>query len=102
LATASADPASASTPSAPQCKCPVVVNRLSRDVAFVAGLMAQRVAFIVAETDPLERRLIAERTRAALAAKRASGAALGNPSNLTQAGAVRDKEGNVRTAATGH
>src|SRR4051812_29479023 len=33
-------------------KCPVVVaklDRLSRDVAFIAGLMAQRVAFIVAE-----------------------------------------------------
>jgi DNA invertase Pin-like site-specific DNA recombinase len=33
-------------------KCPVVVaklDRLSRDVAFVSGLMAQRVPFIVAE-----------------------------------------------------
>src|SRR4051812_30726138 len=33
-------------------RCPVVVaklDRLSRDVAFVAGLMAQRVPFIVAE-----------------------------------------------------
>jgi hypothetical protein len=32
-------------------KCPVVakLDRLSRDVAFVAGLMAQRVPFIVAE-----------------------------------------------------
>ena len=33
-------------------KCPVVVaklDRLSRDVAFVAGLMSQRVPFIVAE-----------------------------------------------------
>src|SRR3954453_16903989 len=40
-------------------KCPVVVaklDRLSRDVAFISGLMAQRVPFIVAElgvdTDP--------------------------------------------------
>ena len=33
-------------------KCPVIVaklDRLSRDVAFVAGLIAQRVPFIVAE-----------------------------------------------------
>jgi len=33
-------------------KCPVLVSkldRLSRDVAFIAGLMAQRVPFIVAE-----------------------------------------------------
>jgi DNA invertase Pin-like site-specific DNA recombinase len=70
-------------------------------VAFVAGLMAQRVPFIVAElgrdADPFmlhlyaalaekERRLISERTKAALAAKRASGATLGNPHNLAHAG----------------
>jgi DNA invertase Pin-like site-specific DNA recombinase len=87
-------------------KCPVVVaklDRLSRDVAFVAGLMAQRVPFIVAElgadADPFmlhlyaalaekERRLIAERTRLALAAKKATGARLGNPRNLNEAGAL--------------
>lgn len=41
-------------------KCPVIVaklDRLSRDVAFIAGLMAQKVPFIVAElgadADPL-------------------------------------------------
>ena len=66
---------------------PVIVaklDRLSRDVAFVASLMAQRVPFIVAElgtdADPFmlnlyaalaekERRLIAERSRSALAAR---------------------------------
>jgi DNA invertase Pin-like site-specific DNA recombinase len=87
-------------------KCPVLVSkldRLSRDVAFVAGLMAQRVPFIVSElgadADPFmlhlyaalaekERRLIAERTRAALQAKKAAGAALGNPRNLDEAGAL--------------
>jgi len=87
-------------------KCSVAVaklDRLSRDVAFVAGLMAQRVSFIVAElgrdADPFmlhlyaalaekERRLIAERTRAALAAKKATGARLGNPRNLDHAGYV--------------
>jgi DNA invertase Pin-like site-specific DNA recombinase len=87
-------------------KCCVVVaklDRLSRDVAFVAGLMAQRVPFMVAElgrdADPFmlhlyaalaekERRLIAERTKAALAAKKAAGARLGNPRNLAHAGNV--------------
>src|SRR4051812_14709185 len=66
-----------------QQRCPVLVaklDRLSRDVAFVAGLMAQRVPFIIAElgadADPFmlhlyaalaekERRQISERTRAA-------------------------------------
>ena len=87
-------------------KCSVVVaklDRLSRDVAFVAGLMAQRVPFMVAElgrdADPFmlhlyaalaekERRLIAERTKAALAAKKAAGARLGNPRNLAHAGSI--------------
>jgi DNA invertase Pin-like site-specific DNA recombinase len=87
-------------------KCSVLVSkldRLSRDVAFVSGLMAQRVPFIVAElgrdADPFmlhlyaalaekERSLIAERTKAALASKRAGGAKLGNPTNLPLAGAL--------------
>ena len=87
-------------------KCSVLVSkldRLSRDVAFVAGLMAQRVPFIVAElgrdADPFmlhlyaalaekERRLIAERTKAALAVRKASGTRLGNPTNLLDAGVV--------------
>jgi DNA invertase Pin-like site-specific DNA recombinase len=85
-------------------KCCVLVSkldRLSRDVAFVSGLMTQRVPFIVAElgrdADPFmlhlyaalaekERRLISERTKSALAAKKANGAALGNPTNIAQAG----------------
>jgi DNA invertase Pin-like site-specific DNA recombinase len=33
-----------------------------------------------------ERRLISERTKAALAAKKANGATLGNPANISQAG----------------
>jgi DNA invertase Pin-like site-specific DNA recombinase len=64
------------------------LDRLSRDVAFIAGLMAQRVPFVVAElgrdADPFmlhlyaalaekERRLISERTKAALAARKANG-----------------------------
>ena len=84
-------------------KCCVVVSkldRLSRDVDFVAGLMAQKVPFIVAalgrDADPFmlhlyaalaekERRLISERTKAALAAKRAAGTRLGNPANAVEA-----------------
>jgi DNA invertase Pin-like site-specific DNA recombinase len=86
-------------------KMPVVVAklcRLSRDVAFISGLMANRVPFIVAElgadADPFmlhvyaalaekERNLIADRTRAALAVKKAQGVKLGNPVNLIEAGA---------------
>ena len=77
-------------------KCPVVVaklDRLSRDVAFVAGLDVERVPFIVAElgadADPFmlhiyaalaekERRMISARTRAALKAAKARGVVLGN------------------------
>ncbi|RWO18516.1 MAG: recombinase family protein [Mesorhizobium sp.] len=92
-----------------QVKCPVVVaklDRLSRDVAFIAGLMAQRVPFIVAElgadADPFmlhlyaalaekERRMISERTRSALAARKACGTKLGNPSNTSEAAAAGRK-----------
>jgi DNA invertase Pin-like site-specific DNA recombinase len=35
-----------------------------------------------------ERRLISERTKAALAAKKAGGAKLGNPSNIVEAGSM--------------
>jgi DNA invertase Pin-like site-specific DNA recombinase len=90
-------------------KCPVLVaklDRLSRDVAFIAGLMAQRVPFIVAElgadADPFmlhlyaalaekERRQISERTRAALAARKERGTKLGNPRNAGDAAAVGRK-----------
>jgi len=66
--------------------------RLSRDVAFISSLMAQRVPFIVAElgadADPFtlhlyaalaekERAMISERTKAALAAAKARGQQLG-------------------------
>jgi DNA invertase Pin-like site-specific DNA recombinase len=86
-------------------KCPVLVaklDRLSRDVAFISGLMSRRVPFIVAElgadADPFmlhlyaalaekERALISQRTRAALAAKKAQGVRLGNPRNIDEAAA---------------
>jgi DNA invertase Pin-like site-specific DNA recombinase len=87
-------------------RCPVIVaklDRLSRDVAFVSALMAQRVPFIVAELGidadlfmlhlyaalaEKERRLISERTRSALAARKAQGARLGNPRNVHEAAAI--------------
>ena len=80
-------------------RCPILVaklDRLSRDVAFVATLMTQRVPFIVSElgldTDPFllhlyaslaekERNLISQRTKAALAAAKARGVKLGGPKN---------------------
>ena len=87
-------------------KCPVLVSkldRLSRDVAFISGLMAQRVPFIVAElgadTDPFllhiyaalaqkERAMISARTKSALAAAKARGKILGNRTNLPEASAL--------------
>lgn len=78
-------------------RCEVVVaklDRLSRDVHFISGLMVHRVPFIVTalgrDVDPFmlhiyaavaekERRMISERTRAALAEAKAKGKKLGNP-----------------------
>jgi DNA invertase Pin-like site-specific DNA recombinase len=83
--------------------CPILVaklDRLSRDVHFISGLMANRVPFVVAELGPevdpfmlhvyaalaeKERKLISERTKAALAQKKAQGAKLGNRTNLAEA-----------------
>ena len=76
-------------------KAPIVVaklDRLSRDVHFISGLMTHRTPFIVAElgadADPFmlhlyaalaekERRLISQRTKDALAAIKAQGVKLG-------------------------
>ena len=78
-------------------KAPIIVaklDRLSRDVHFISGLMSHKTPFIVAElgadADPFmlhlyaalaekERRLISQRTRDALAAKKAQGVKLGGP-----------------------
>jgi DNA invertase Pin-like site-specific DNA recombinase len=78
-------------------RCPVAVaklDRLSRDVHFISGLMAHRVPFVVSElgpdVDPFvlhlyaalaeeERALISGRTKPALAAAKAKGVKLGNP-----------------------
>src|SRR5215813_2032487 len=78
-------------------KCSIVVaklDRLSRDVEFISGLMSRRVPFIVAalgrDVDPFmlhiyaalaeqERRMISQRTKAALAEAKRRGVRLGNP-----------------------
>jgi len=73
--------------------CVAKLDRLSRDVHFISGLMAHRVPFVVAElgaqADPFllhiyaalaeqERRMISERTRAGLQAARKRGVKLGS------------------------
>jgi DNA invertase Pin-like site-specific DNA recombinase len=85
-------------------RAPIIVaklDRLSRDVAFIAGLMAAQTPFVccdIPHADPFllhiyaavaeqERRLISQRTTAALAAKKAQGVRLGNP-NLAAARAI--------------
>jgi DNA invertase Pin-like site-specific DNA recombinase len=78
-------------------RCHVAVaklDRLSRDVHFISGLMAHKVPFLVAklgpDVDPFvlhlfaalpekERALISTRTQQALAAAKARGVTLGNP-----------------------
>jgi DNA invertase Pin-like site-specific DNA recombinase len=77
-------------------KCAVAVaklDRLSRDVHFISGLMSHKVPFVVAELGPSvdpftlhiyaalaqqERRMISDRTRVGLAAAKARGVVLGN------------------------
>src|SRR6185437_353576 len=76
-------------------KAPIIVaklDRLSRDVHYISGLMKHRVPFIVtelgADTDPFllhlyaalaekERKLISERTKAAMKQAKARGARIG-------------------------
>jgi len=70
------------------------LDRLSRDVHFISGLMAHRVPFVVADLGPdvdpfilhlfaalaeKERAMISTRTKAALAAAKARGVVLGGP-----------------------
>ena len=95
-------------------RAPIIVaklDRLSRDVAFIAGLMSDRVPFLccdIPHADPFllhiyaavaeqERRATSERTKAALAAKKAQGVRLGNP-NLAAARAVNLERAQARAA----
>jgi DNA invertase Pin-like site-specific DNA recombinase len=95
---------------------PVIVAklcRLNRDVHFISGLMAHRVPFIVTElgkdVDPFllhiyaalaekERSLISQRTKEALAARKAKGKRLGNRKNLPQAQATGRNRASIKAA----
>jgi DNA invertase Pin-like site-specific DNA recombinase len=88
---------------AKKAKAPIIVaklDRLSRNVAFIAGLMEKRVPFVVCSlgvnVDPFmlhiyaafaekERNEIAARTKAALAAAKVRGIKLGAPPHVNQA-----------------
>jgi len=90
------------------------LDRLSRDVHFIAGLMVQRVPFLVAElgtdVDPFmlhiyaalaekERRMISDRTRAALAARKKQGARQPNqPARSRVEGAIETAQAARRFA----
>jgi len=102
-------------------KAPVIVSkldRLSRDVAFISGLMAERVPFLVtelgADVDPFvlhlyaalsqkERAMISVRTREALQARKRAlalqGRKLGNPSPRSLRAAQRKGAASNKTAA---
>jgi len=93
-------------------KGPVIVaklDRLSRDVSFISGLMTHKVPFVTvelgADTDPFllhlfaalaerERRIIGERTRVALQAAKARGVKLGG----TNAQSIANREDAMRRA----
>jgi DNA invertase Pin-like site-specific DNA recombinase len=105
---------SAALAAARKLKAPIIVaklDRLSRDVHFISGLMTHRTPFIVAElgadADPFmlhlyaalaekERRLISQRTKDALAAKKAQGVKLGG---LNAKGVANRDEAKARAEA---
>jgi DNA invertase Pin-like site-specific DNA recombinase len=96
----------ASLQAAKQIKAPIIVaklDRLSRDVHFISGLMVHKIPFVVAElgadADPFmlhlyaalaekERRMISQRTKDALAVKKAQGVNLGG----LNAGGIRIRD----------
>jgi DNA invertase Pin-like site-specific DNA recombinase len=97
-------------------RAPIIVaklDRLSRDVHFISGLMAERVPFLVAElgtdTDPFllhiyaafaekERRLISERTKAGLREARKRGVVIGgtNARSLKNQAEARERAEELR------
>jgi DNA invertase Pin-like site-specific DNA recombinase len=96
-------------------RCPVIVSkldRLSRDVAFISGLMSRGVPFIVAELGAdvdsfvlhlyaalgeKERKMIGTRTKSALAPMVGTGK-LGNKTNLAEAQAKGQAANTTRAA----
>jgi DNA invertase Pin-like site-specific DNA recombinase len=90
------------------------LDRLSRDVHFISGLMAHKTPFLVADLGPevepfllhlyaalaeKERAVISQRTKAALAAAKARGQALGSP-RLSDARAIA--HGRLKADAEAH
>jgi DNA invertase Pin-like site-specific DNA recombinase len=89
-------------------ECPIIVaklDRLSRDAHFILTLMKEKSDFIVADIgrvdDPMmlhihaifaesERKKISERTKSALAARKARGFKLGNPNFKPRVGTAAD------------
>lgn len=95
-------------------KVPVLVaklDRLSRDVHFISGLMAEKVQFVVAELGAncdsftlhlwaalaqQERKMISNRTKDALAAAKVRGVKLGSPSIAkARASSIETKKANA-------
>lgn len=91
------------------------LDRLARNVAFVANLMESKVPFVCCDHPTAndltihilsavaqnEAKAISDRTRDALQAKRMRGEPLGNPANLTPEASQRGREANT-TAAQQH
>jgi len=87
------------------------LDRLSRSVAFLSGLMESKVKFtacdnpeaseltihILAAVAEAERKAISERTKAALQAAKQRGQVLGNP-NIAKARAARDMKASLKKA----
>jgi DNA invertase Pin-like site-specific DNA recombinase len=89
------------------------LDRLSRNASFIFALRDSGVQFqcvdmpdantltvgIFATLAQHERELISSRTKAALTAKKAQGASLGNPNNMTPASQAKGVAGNKKRAA---
>ncbi|QIJ76506.1 recombinase family protein [Methylobacterium sp. NI91] len=89
------------------------LDRLSRDAHFLLGLQKAGVRFVAADMPEAnemvvgimavvaqaERKMISARTRAALAAVKARGKTLGNPANLANQAAGRERSAAVRIEA---
>ncbi len=83
-----------------------MLDRLSRNVAFIANLMESGVSFVACDLPPTnsltihilaavaeeERKMISQRTKAALARGKENGVKLGNPDNLTNEAAAKGRK----------